>query len=418
MTGVEAVSNGVNAFREPRVRHAHGTLAAIVIILGLLLLGVAHVARGYGVMAMDQTQDNYQSVLSQIVGAVYGRGWFYYVTIGSVLAVLCLSANTSFVDFPRLCHLVAQDGFLPRPFAAPGRRLVYSFGILLLAIGSGGLLGVFGGITDRLIPLFAVGAFLSFTLSQAGMAAHWRRTRTEQPKGTRSKLIINGVGAAATGTALSIILAAKFAEGAWLTVIVIPCAVLLLRATRRYYDEIDRQVLRGSHRRIDVSDHAPPLVLVPLKQWDRLARKAVEYALRLSSDVVALHVTDLEGPDAEDHDNKLRKEWRTLVEEPAVRAGLKPPRLQCISSPFRSMTAPLLRAIEDAHGRLEGRPITVVLPELVEGRWWGYLMHTHRERRLRARLLRHGGRDVVVCSVPWQLQPPDLSEAIAEEEPA
>ena len=175
MTGVEAVSNGVNAFAEPKVRYAHGTLAAIVIILGLLLLGIAYVARGYGVMAMDQTQEGYQSVLSQLVGAVYGRGWFYYVTIGSVLAVLCLSANTSFVDFPRLCHLVAEDDFLPRPFAVPGRRLVYSVGILFLAAGAGGLLTVFGGITDRLIPLFAVGAFLSFTLSQVGMAAHWWR---------------------------------------------------------------------------------------------------------------------------------------------------------------------------------------------------------------------------------------------------
>ena len=136
MTGVEAVSNGVSSFREPKVRHAHGTLAAIVIILGLLLLGVAHVAQSYGVMAMDQNRDDYQSVLSQIVSAVYGRGWFYYVTITSVLAVLCLSANTSFVGFPRLCHLVAESGFLPRAFAIPGRRLVYSVGILFLAAGS------------------------------------------------------------------------------------------------------------------------------------------------------------------------------------------------------------------------------------------------------------------------------------------
>ncbi len=222
------------------MRHAHGTLAAIVVILGLLLLGIAHVARGYGVMAMDQTQEGYQSVLSQLVGAVYGRGWFYYVTIGSVLAVLCLSANTSFVDFPRLCHLVAEDGFLPRPFAVPGRRLVYSVGILFLTAGAGGLLTAFGGITDRLIPLFAVGAFLSFTLSQAGMAVHWwRRVRPEEQQhsapvrhhayGSRMKLAINGLGAAATGIALAVILAAKFVEGAWLTVIVIPCTIVLLR---------------------------------------------------------------------------------------------------------------------------------------------------------------------------------------------
>lgn len=148
MTGVEAVSNGVNAFREPKARHAHGTLAAIVVILGLLLLGVSHVAHAYGVMAMDQTKEGYQSVLSQLIGPVYGRGWLYYVTIGSVLAVLCLSANTSFVGFPRLCHLVAEGGFLPRPFAVSGRRLVYSVGILFLAVGAGSLLTAFGGITD------------------------------------------------------------------------------------------------------------------------------------------------------------------------------------------------------------------------------------------------------------------------------
>ncbi|MFL5281708.1 MAG: APC family permease [Rhodopila sp.] len=432
MTGVEAVSNGVNAFAEPKVRHAHGTLAAIVAVLGLLLLGIAHVARGYGVIAMDQTQEGYQSVLSQLVGAVYGRGWFYYVTIGSVLAVLCLSANTSFVDFPRLCHLVAEDGFLPRPFAVPGRRLVYSVGILFLTVGAGGLLTAFGGITDRLIPLFAIGAFLSFTLSQAGMAAHWwRRLRPSCPEErqqppqsetralrSHTKLAINGLGATATGIALAVILAAKFMEGAWLTVIVIPCTIVLLRLVRRYYDEIDRQVLTGGHRQINLWHHGPPIVLVPIKQWDQLARKALEYALRLSPDVTALHVIALEGPDGKDQEAKLRAEWRECVEQPAMRTGLTPPRLQLVSSEFRSITAPLLRAVEDAQTHHPGRPVTVILPELVKGHWWGYLMHANRERRLRARLLRYGGPRVVVSSVPWQLQAADPAEAIAEEEPA
>jgi amino acid transporter len=429
MTGVEAVSNGVNAFTEPKVRHAHGTLAAIVVILGLLLLGIAHVARGYGVMAMDQTQQGYQSVLSQLVGAIYGRGWFYYVTIGSVLAVLCLSANTSFVDFPRLCHLVAEDGFLPRPFAVPGRRLVYSVGILFLTAGAAALLTAFGGITDRLIPLFAVGAFLSFTLSQAGMAAHWWRRlkgslRQQSPAQSahhahrsRAKLAVNGLGAIATGVALAVILAAKFVDGAWLTVIAIPCAIVLLRAVRRYYDEIDRQVLIGSRRQINLEQHGPPLVLVPIKQWDSLARKTLEYALRLSPDVTALHVIALGGPDGKDKEAKLRKEWHEFVEQPATRTGLVPPQLCLVSSEFRSITAPLMRALEDAQKHHPGRPVTVILPELVDGRWWGYLMHANRERRLRARLLRYGGPNVVVSSVPWQLQAAEPAEAIAEEEP-
>ena len=426
MTGVEAVSNGVNAFRGPRVRHAHGTLAAIVIILGALLLGIAHVAQAYGVMAMDETKAGYQSVLSQIVGAVYGRGWLYYVTIGSVLAVLCLSANTSFVDFPRLCHLVAEDGFLPRPFAVPGRRLVYSVGILFLTAGAGGLLWSFDGITDRLIPLFAVGAFLSFTLSQAGMAAHWRRAlrgpRTQERSGSprliHAKLMINGFGAIATGTALAVILAAKFVEGAWLTVIVIPCAILLLKAVRRYYDEIDRQVLQGSSRCIDVPRYESPAVIVPIKRWDLLARKAVEYSLHVSHDITALHLNAMNGPDAEDHEANLRKEWREFVEGPAVRAGIPPPRLKIVSSEYRSVVAPVLRAIEGARKHDPHRPITVLLPELVEGHWWGYLMHANRERRLRARLLRDGGRNLAVTTIPWQLKRADPDRAIAEEEPS
>jgi len=197
MTGVEAVSNGVGAFKEPTVKYAHRTLAAICAVLSLLLLGITYLAHGYGILAMDQDADSYQSVISQLVGAVWGRDWLYFVTIGSVLAVLCLSANTSFVGFPRLCRLVASDGYLPKLFALPGRRLVYTAGVLFLTIGAGGLLAAFGGITDRLIPLFAVGAFLSFTLSQAGMAVHWRREH--RGHADRVRLWINGLGAVTTG---------------------------------------------------------------------------------------------------------------------------------------------------------------------------------------------------------------------------
>ena len=425
MTGVEAISNGVSSFRENRVWHARGTLAIIVGTLGLLLLGVAHLANAYGVMAMDQTQPGYQSVLSQLIGAVYGRGWFYYLTIGSVLAVLCLSANTSFVGFPRLCHLVAQDGFLPLPFAVPGRRLVYSVGVLFLAAGAGSLLVAFGGITDRLIPLFAIGAFLSFTLSQAGMAAHWRRALRKDGRrspgsayAARGKMVINGFGAVATGVALAIILAAKFLSGAWLTLIVIPVTLLLLRAVRRYYDDLDRQILRGSHRTIDLGDHTQPTMLVPIERWDLVSRKAVEFALRLSPDVIALHITDLEGPDAKDKQQRLREEWRNLVARPAMAAGLHRPTLKLVHLEFRSVLAPVLREIGEIARRCPGRPITVVLPELVEGSWWQYIMHIHRDRRLRAKLLRQGGPHVAVATVPWHVRPSNPDEAIAEEEPA
>jgi hypothetical protein len=223
MTGVEAVSNGVSAFRQPAVKYAHRTLTAIALILGFLLAAICTFAPSYGVHAMDEMQPGYQSVLSQLTSVIVGQGVIYFIAIGSLLAVLCLSANTSFVDFPRLRRLVARDGYLPRSFATPGRRLVYSVGVLWLAAAAGLLLTVFGGITDRLIPLCAVGAFIAFTLSQFGVAFHWARQ-----SGNKAGLVINGTGAAGTAGALAVILTAKFVEGAWITVLVIPLAIVLL----------------------------------------------------------------------------------------------------------------------------------------------------------------------------------------------
>ncbi len=415
MTGVEAVSNGVSAFKEPTVKYAHRTLSAICGVLGLLLLGIAYLARSYGVLAMDQTQDDYQSVLSQLVGAVWGRDWVYFVTIGSVLAVLCLSANTSFVGFPRLCRQVAHDGYLPKSFAVAGRRLVYTVGVLFLTTGAGGLLAAFDGITDRLIPLFAVGAFLSFTLSQAGMAEHWRKQGRSHAD--QARLWINGLGALATGAALAIILLAKFTEGAWLTIIVIPLTLLLLKLIRHYYVNLDRQLLSGASGRMDLRQHAPPLAVIPLGRWDRISQKAVTYALRLSPDVTALHCTDLEGPEAEEDASRIRADWRRYVEQPVIEAGLPVPRLLIVPSPYRSVLAPLLRTIEDLRRSHPGRPIAVVLPQLVEARWWEVLLHTHRERRLRRALQRSGGTDLATVAVPWNLETPQVSKLLAEEEP-
>ena len=276
-------------------------------------------------------------------------------------------------------------------------------------LGAGALLVAFRGITDALIPLFAVGAFLSFSLSQAGMAAHWWNPSrsSDRRRGRRPKLFINGFGACVTGAALAIILAAKFTDGAWITILVIPCTILLLRAVKRYYDEADRQVLSGGRAPIDLADGQPPIVLVPITQWDRLAKKALEYARRLSPDVDALHLIDLEGPDAEDREQRLRANWRTFVEDPAARIGTTPPRLRFIPTQYRSMTQPILAAIGEVRQAYPGRMITVVLPELVDRRWWGALMHVNRERRLRATLLRNGGRNLAVSTVPWQLQEPE-----------
>ena len=410
MTGVEAVSNGVSAFRQPTVRHAHRTLAAIVLILGVLLGVIGYLAQAYGIAAMDQTQPNYQSVLSQLAGAIVGRGVVYFVAIGSLLAVLCLSANTSFVDFPRLCRLVAQDEYLPRSFAMPGRRLVYSVGILWLAMTAGLLLTVFGGITDRLIPLFAVGAFTAFTLSQLGMAAHWYRQR-----GNRTRLLINGTGAVATGCALAVILAAKFVEGAWVTVLVIPCVIALLKAIRRHYRMIDR--LLRDEGPIDLRYSRAPIVIIPFEDWNRLAEKALRFALLLSQEVTAVHLTRLEGPDAKEYVGRLRRQWRGEVERPVRAAGLTPPKLIISPSPYRSFVGRLLKHVTEIEAQHPDRPIAVVIPEIVKEHWWDYLLHSSRAGQLRGALLRHGGPNLAVVIVPWVREEPHPEAVIEKEEP-
>jgi amino acid transporter len=301
MTGVEAVSNGMSAFRDPPVRYAHRTLTAIVVILGVLLAGIAYLATTFGIGAMDQTKEGYRSVLSQLASAVVGEGIFYYVAIGSLLCVLALSANTSFVDFPRLCRRIAQDGFLPKPFAVVGRRLVFSVGILYLAVSAGLILTIFGGITDHLIPLFAIGAFMTFTISQTGMVVHWRRAIREKrserdQRPDRFHFGINAVGAATTAIALVIIISAKFTDGAWITIVVIPCVIVLLKAVRSYYDEVAAYLREPGP--LDLHGTQPPIVLVALEGWTKVGDKAIAFALSLSPDVIGVHLSQLEGPDS------------------------------------------------------------------------------------------------------------------------
>jgi amino acid transporter len=420
MTGVEAVSNGVGAFREPGVKNAHLTLAVIVITLGILLGGIAYLAHAYGIMAMDQTQPGYQSVLSQLASAVVGRGVFYYVALASALALLCLSANTSFVGFPRLCWFVAQDGFLPRPFAVVGRRLVYSVGVFYLAITAGLLLIVFGGITDRLIPLFAIGAFLTFTISQTGMVAHWRRAMRERrgrPGSRRiwTPLLINAAGACSTAVALVVIIVAKFTEGGWITIATIPCVLLLLRAIKRYYDRIGAQL--QTERQLEFRRHKPPVVLVPTQDWNRLTGKALTLAMELSPDVRAVHLAALEGPDVEAEEKRLRERWADCVEKPARAAHFAhPPRLEFLSAPYRRIHAPLLKLIKEIEEENPDRTIAVLIPELVKRHWWENLLSVQRARRLRAALLEYGGSRVAVMQVPWYLAEPDIEQSMTEEE--
>lgn len=394
MTGVEAVSNGVNAFAQPAVRNAERTLTAIVVILAVLLLGIAFLSHAYGIGAMDQEKAGYQSVISQLVAAVAGRGLFYYITIGSVLVVLSLSANTSYAGFPRLCRLIAQDSYLPHAFASQGRRLVYTVGILFLTLLSGLLLIIFGGITDRLIPLFAVGAFGAFTLSQAGMVMHWRRVG-----GAKSApvMLVNAVGATATALALAVILVAKFVEGAWITILLIPLMLLLFIRVKRHYTDVSRQITCS--RPFDVSHNEPPLVVVPIKGWDMISERALQFALQLSPDVIAVHVC----LGAEDN-HALRTEWEEKVEGPIKGTSLPLPRLMIIHSPYRQLLKPLLSYIEQLKREYTTRTIAVVVPDLVEAHWYEYLLHNQRAAWLKADLFLHGEQRVVVINVPWYLE--------------
>jgi len=394
MTGVEAVSNGISAFANPAIQIARRTLTAIVVVLGVLLAGIALLCPAYHVGAMDQEQAGYQSVLSQLVAAVSGRGAVYYVTMGSVLVVLALSANTSFAGFPRLCQMVARDGYLPPVFGQLGRRLVFSAGIVILAGMAGVLLIVFGGITDRLIPLFAVGAFGAFTLSQAGMVRHWQTRPGE--KGARLSLAINATGAVATALALAIILVAKFAEGAWVTLLLIPAAVFLFRAIKAHYDAVARDMV--CPRVLDWQLQAP-LVVVPIDEWSRASQRALRFGMRISPDVVAVHVK-LEGDDQVAA--TLRTIWPREIEQPAQAAGFGKPRLEILDSPYRRLFRPLWACILRLQAEQPpDRRIAVIIPELIPMRWYEYLLHNHRAEQLKAALLFKGDQRIVVINVPW-----------------
>ena len=402
MTGMEAVSNSVNAFRAPSVSHARRTLAGIVVLLAFLLLAIALLAHGFRIGAMNQGKPGYQSVLSQLAGALVGRGPIYDIAIGSVLAVLCLSANTSFVGFPRVCRLLARDEYLPHYFAMPGRRLVYSLGILFLGGAAGMLLIAFGGITDKLIPLFAVGAFLSFTLSQAGMAMHWTRVLRQSPSfGVRAKRWINGLGAVATGIALAIIVIAKFAAGAWITILVIPLLFLAMQRIHRRLATVKRQLRYGPMR--NPRQLRPPAVMLPMESWNATTAKALQFAMRLSQDVLAVHLSALEGPDAEENDAQLHRDWHHNVAMPAEQAGVPAPQLVVLRSEYRRFLEPLQKIVHELEDRFPDRPIAVLIPEVVKEKWWDYLLYTYRARQLQAALMRDAGPRLVVIDVPWRI---------------
>ena len=392
MTGVEAISNGVKAFREPVVKSAQRALTMIIALLMVLLGGIAFLVRAYHIGATDPGAAGYRSVLSMLVAAVAGQGIFYYVTMGSILLVLALSANTAFADFPRLCRAVAEDGYLPQGFASRGRRLVFSQGIWVLAVLCALLLILFGGVTDRLIPLFALGAFLAFTLSQAGMVAHWKRTGG---KGWRHSIFVNGLGAVATAMTVMVVTVAKFAEGAWVTVLLIPAIIMVMMAIRRHYRLVEAEVANPVP--LDFSHLQNPLVVVPLLSWNRIAQKGLRFALNLSSEVQVLHI------DCEKDAAGFAQTWDRYVQGPAIRAGRVPPRLFELPSPYRFVITPILDYILELERTNPDRQIAVLIPELVERHWYHYFLHNQRAEWLRAMLLAKGGQRIVLVTVPWHI---------------
>lgn len=397
MTGVEAVSNGVQLFEQPRTRLAQRTLTIIIGILVFLLLGIAYLSWSYGIAATPPGEAGYESVLSQIIAAVAGRGVFYYLSIASVFAVLCLSANTSFAGLPRLWHVLALDEYLPADFAHLGRRLVYSRGIVVLTVMAGTLLIVFRGITDRLIPLFAIGAFLAFTLSQWGMVRHWHRNGGAS---ARRAVLVNAIGAVATGTTLVVVTVSKFVEGAWITILIVPAFLALYIAIRRTFDRIDLETDVGGPLQLD--EPPPPIVVVPLKSLDRVARKSLRFAITISPDVHVVNVLTQE-PDLEN----LRTRWREYVERPVEQAGFAPPKLVVLSSSFREFFGPVLRYVRQLAAQHPRRYVAVVVPELVQRRWYHLFLHSHRATLLKAMLLWRGGPRVIVINTPWYLRDPD-----------
>ena len=391
LTGVEAVSNGVLAFRDPAPENAKKTLTVIIGLLIVLLAGIAWLVKIYHIAATDPGAPGYQSLLSMLVAAVTGKGIFYYVTIASILLILSLSANTAFADLPRLCRIIALDGYLPRSLANRGRRLVFSQGIVALAFLTGLLLIVFGGVTDRLIPLFAVGAFLAFTFSQLGMVFHWKRKRG--PNAVRN-MLINGLGAVATGITVAVVLVAKFIDGAWMTMILIPGLLLLMFAVHRHYNRVIEEV--ADSKPLDLTHFRPAQVVVPLERWSAVAKKALTFALSISPDVVGVHVEC-------EWTEQLKKEWQDFVEKPVQEIGLCAPRLAVLPSPFRFVTNPIVDYVLDLQKKDPDRQLAVLIPELVERHWYYYFLHNQRAAALKTMLYVKGSQKIAVVNVPWYI---------------
>ncbi|HLI08118.1 MAG TPA: APC family permease [Ktedonobacteraceae bacterium] len=388
MTGVEAISNGVPAFKKPETRNARTTLTWMAVILGTLFIGITLLATSYHIEANPAGNP---TVIAQIAQQVFNGPlvFMYPVFIFATLLILTLAANTSYSDFPRLASLLARDDFLPHQFAFRGDRLAFSTGIIFLACLAGLLVVVFKGDTTHLIDLYAVGVFMSFTLSQSGMVRHWWRLRG-QHKGWQRSMIINGTGAVTTLLVALVIATTKFLEGAWIVVILIPLLVLMFMAIHRHYMRVERQRTaaipiypKNIHHRL----------IVPIAGLDRAALQSLAYARSITRHVTAVHVA-VDKDEAE----KVRAAWHEWQERVPEEEDIQ---LVIIESPYRSLSRPLLAYIDTVHELFPNDTLTVILPEFVVGRWWEHFLHNQTAFRLKAALLFRPG--IVVTSVPQHL---------------
>ncbi|MDP9266683.1 MAG: APC family permease, partial [Chloroflexota bacterium] len=382
LTGTEAVSNGVPAFKPPEWRHAQLVLILMGASFGAIFLGMSFLAGQIGIQP-DPTEA--QTVVSQLTALLVGAGtpYHYLVQISTAL-LLVLAANTAFADFPRLSSILARDGFMPRQFAYRGDRLAFSIGIIVLAVLAATLIVGFQGSVTNLIPLYTIGVFVAFTLSQSGMVRHWWKLRRSE-QGWRRRAAFNGVGAVATAVVAVVVGIAKFALGAWMVLILIPVLIAVMWGIQRHYRAV-RDALTLERPDVPLPVLAPR-VIVPVSRMDRATLHALAFARAIAPDPLAVHISDSPEESAD-----MRRRWE--------RWGGGVP-LAIVESPYRVLIQPLMAYIDALESQEPGRPITVVLAEFVPRRSWDYLLHNQTALRLKLRLFFR--RNTVVVDVPYHL---------------
>jgi amino acid transporter len=385
LTGIEAISNGVPAFRPPEAKNAGITLAVMAILMGILFIGSIGLTQGFAIIASPQ-----ETILSALARRLLGSGPLYYLIQISTMLILAVAANTSFAGFPRLAAILATDGFLPRQLSNLGDRLVFANGIIALSIACAGLIAIFGGDSHALVPLFAIGVFMAFTFSQIGMVLHWRRQRN---KGWLIKAGINGSGAIVTGFTVGIIGTSKFLEGAWITVLVIPALVVMFLRIREHYRAVSKQLtLKGLPPSL-LPEPAPRLI-IPVSGIHRGTIEAVKFARSISQHIIAVYI-EIEPPNTQ----KLQRAWQEWF--PDVPLAVVP-------SPYRSLIGPFLAFLDQTdQEHNDGRRATVLLPEFIPARWWQALLHNQTAWLLKVALLYRRRRHKYVraiIDVPFYLR--------------